>query len=234
MAAVSEIIVREYLESLGFFILQQQKFIAPSRLEDDEIDFYAINPKPRPARELPFVLKSSDLASVERAVVVVKGWHSDTFSPGFLAHAPQIFRFLEPAVFQQAAQAFGQGGTPSKLLVVPALPAGEEARQQSIHLLREKGLDGVISFHTILQELISQIEVNRNYIKSDVLQVIRILKNYDLIRDPQMELFKPRRSRSILPSGHRRERPRGGASPPAEQGSASMPGTGQLNKKPGE
>jgi len=40
-------------------------------------------------------------------------------------------------------------------------------------------------------DLIEQIEVNRNYQKSDLLQVIRILKNYDFFREPQLELFKP-------------------------------------------
>jgi hypothetical protein len=31
--------------------------------------------------------------------------------------------------------------------------------------------------------------------KSDLLQIIRILKNYDFIREPQLELFKSRRRR---------------------------------------
>jgi hypothetical protein len=43
--------------------------------------------------------------------------------------------------------------------------------------------------------LIDQIEVNRNYQKSDLLQIIRILKNYDFLKEPQLELFKPRRSK---------------------------------------
>jgi hypothetical protein len=219
MAAVNEAIVREYFEAQGFFILQQRKFFAPSRQEDDDIDFYVFNPKAEPGKPVPFVLNSAHLAGVQRAVVVVKGWHTDTFSAGFLANSPEIFRFLEPAVFQQAAKAFGESAVLSKLLVVPALPNGEEARQQSIDLLKSKGLDGVIPFQTMLQELVSQVEVNRNYTKSDVLQVIRILKNYDLIRDPQMELFKPRRSRSVLPSGHRREAGRKTGKESAEQGS---------------
>lgn len=219
MAAVNEAIVREYFEAQGFFILQQRKFFAPSSQEDDDIDFHVINPKPQRSRTLPFVLNSTDLTAIEQAIVVVKGWHSDTFTTGFLSSSPEIFRFLEPAVFQQAAKAFGEGAKLFKILVVPALPGGEDARQQSIELLRSKGLDGVIPFHTILQELISQVEVNRNYTKSDVLQVIRILKNYDLIRDPQLELFKPRRSRSFLPSGQRRAEGRRGDKDPAGQGS---------------
>ena len=40
-----------------------------------------------------------------------------------------------------------------------------------------------------------QIEVNRNYQKSDLLQVIRILKNYDFFKEPQLELFRTRRRR---------------------------------------
>jgi hypothetical protein len=42
----------------------------------------------------------------------------------------------------------------------------------------------------MLSDLINHIETNRNYQKSDLLQVIRILKNYDLFATPQMELFE--------------------------------------------
>ena len=193
MSAISETIVREYFELHGFFVRQQRKYIATSRRQDDEIDFLVVNPRQQAAARLPFELGSTDLAGVACAVVVVKGWHTDTFSPGLLANAPEIFRFLEPAVFAPAARAFGGEATPLKLLVVPALPSGAEAHEQSIAMLRAKGVDAVIPFRTMLADLIEQIEVNRNYQKSDLLQVIRILKNYDFLRGPQLELFKPLR-----------------------------------------
>src|SRR5262249_4727373 len=164
-----------------------------SRREDDEIDFLVVHPTHSPAATLPFELRSSDLEGVSRAVVVVKGWHTDTFGPSLLVHAPEIFRFLEPTVFQQAAKSFGGGTAPLKFLVVPALPSGAEAREQSVSLLKAKGVDGVIPFRTMLADLIAQIEVNRNYQKSDLLQVIRILKNYDFFKGPQLELFRQRR-----------------------------------------
>ena len=94
-----------------------------------------------------------------------------------------------------AAKAFGAEGTPLKILVVPALPASAEARDQSIALLRAKGIDAVIPFRTMLSELIEKTETNRNYQKSDLLQVVRILKNYEFFKEPQMELFKMRRGR---------------------------------------
>ena len=147
------------------------------------------------AEALPFVLTSTDLQRVSRAVVVIKAWHTDTFTPGVLANAPEIFRFLEPPVFKQAARALGGGIEPVKILVVPALPQTPEMREQSIQILRGKGVDCVIPFHTMLADLIAQIEVNRNYQKSDLLQIIRILKNYDFFKGPQLELFKPRRKR---------------------------------------
>jgi hypothetical protein len=196
MAAISETIVREYFELHGFLVRQQRKYVAPARREDDEIDFFILNPQPRDREvALPFILSSEDLPGVARAVVVVKGWHTETFSSGVLANAPEIFRFVEPGVFKRATETFGEDGALTKILVVPALPQMEDAREQSVALLRAKGIDAVIPFRTILNDLISQTETNRNYLKSDVLQVIRVLKSYDFFKEPQLELFKPKRKR---------------------------------------
>ncbi len=188
--AVSETIVREFFELHGFFVRQNRKHIAPKR-EDDEIDFYVHNPSgPAEGQEVSFVLEAAlDLACLTRAVVVVKAWHTEVFTQAVLAHAPEMFRFAGPETFARATEAFGGPGPLTKILVVPALPASGVARQQSIDLLKSKGIDAVIPFRTMLSELIEHIEVNRNYQKSDLLQVIRILKNYDLFAPPQLELF---------------------------------------------
>ena len=197
VSAVSETIVREYFELHEFLVRQHRKYISQTRREeDDDIDFFVVNPHRRTQGQvLPFVLTSEDLTGIERAVVVVKGWHTETFSTARLTSAPEIFRFVEPKVFQQAARAFGEEGTPLKILVVPALPHDPHARLESIALLRSKGIDAIIPFQTMLADLIRDTEVNRNYQKSDLLQVIRILKNYDFFREPQLELFKPKRKR---------------------------------------
>ena len=42
---------------------------------------------------------------------------------------------------------------------------------------------------------VEKTEINRNYQKSDLHQIIRILKNYGFLREPQMELFKVKRRR---------------------------------------
>ena len=195
MSAISENLVREYFELHGFFVRQQRKYVAPARTpEEEDADFFVLNPHYEAGtKQPPFLLSSSDLPGVNRAVVVVKGWHTETFTTARLAQVPEIFRFLEPSAFKQATRAFGRDGPLLKILIVPALPQGAEARDQSVELLRGKGIDAIIPFRAILADVIAHIEANRNYQKSDLLQVIRILKNYDFLKDPQMELFKARR-----------------------------------------
>jgi hypothetical protein len=201
MSAVSETIVREFFELHDFLVRQHCKYISQTRRkEDDDVDFFVLNPHPQTTAEaLPFVLGSADLAFIKRAIVVVKGWHTETFSSAVLIHAPEIFRFVEPKAFQQAARAFGKEGAPLKILVVPALPQAAATREESIALLRTKGIDAVIPFHTMLATLVRETQVNRNYQKSDLLQTIRILKNYDLLKEPQLELFKtkPKRKAAV-------------------------------------
>jgi hypothetical protein len=51
-------------------------------------------------------------------------------------------------------------------------------------------VDAILSFRSLLGDLIGKVEVNKSYRKSDTLQVLRILKNYDLLKDPQLDLFK--------------------------------------------
>ena len=196
MSSVSETIVREFFELHEFLIRQNRKYIAQNKREEDDIDFFVLNPHPQKHEGvLPFVLTSSDLAAVERAIVAVKGWHTETFSSARITSTPEIFRFVGTKVFQQAAKVFGENSSTLKILVIPALPQGEQARAESIALLRSKGVDAVIPFRTMLVDLVAKTEVNRNYQKSDLLQMIRVLKNYDFFKEPQMELFKAKRKK---------------------------------------
>jgi hypothetical protein len=199
MSAVSETIVREYFELHEFLVRQHRKYIGQTRREeDDDIDFFVLNPHPQaPSQGLPFVLTSADLPAIERAIVVVKGWHTETFSSARLNSSPEIFRFVEPKVFQQAVRVFGKDGAPLKILVVPALPQAAQARDESVALLRSKGIDAVLPFRTMLTDLVSETETNRNYQKSDLLQIIRILKTYDFFKEPQLELFKTKRRGAV-------------------------------------
>lgn len=202
MAAVSESIVREYFELNGFLVRQFRKHVAPAVRDEDDFDFLVLNPQTESrASELPFLLNTRDLKSVERAMVILKAWHTDIFTPALLTHTPDFFRFLEKKSFQIAAAGLEKTGNLKKILVVPDLPKQAQAREESIAILRSKGLDAAISFPTMLSFLVNEVEPNRNYQKSDLLQLIRILKNYDLFKEPQMDLFRPRRKKKASSKG---------------------------------
>ncbi len=196
MAAINESVIREFFEQNEFLVRQYKKHVAPAGRDDDEFDFLVVNPKPRPrAGDLPFLLGPGDLKFIERAIVVLKAWHTEVFSPALLTHTPDLFRFLTQRAFQQVIQSFSGERPPHKILVVPALPQEARARAESVEILRSKGLDGVLLFRTVLADLVAKVEPNRNYQKSDLLQTLRILKNYEFLKEPQLDLFrsKPRR-----------------------------------------
>jgi hypothetical protein len=202
MPAVSESIVREFFELHGFLVCQQRKHTGAGRDAEEDIDFFVSNPRPaHPTSPVWGVLTSEDLPRIAQAVVVVKGWHTETFGPSIFTHAPEIFRFVEAKTLRQAEQFFGSENPFTKIMVVPALPRGTDAREQTLALLRTKGVDAVIPFHTILRNLIESVEVNRNYQKSDLLQTLRILKNYGFFKENQLELFRPTRKDRRNPAG---------------------------------
>jgi len=196
VSAVSEALVREYFELHGFLVRQQRKHLARAAEEDEEIDFFVWNPQSEDRLgAAPFILNSSNLRAITRGIVAVKGWHTEKFSPAVLAREPELARFAEPKFLKLANQFFGDGEPLTKILVLSELPQSEALRERSVAVLREKGVDAVIPFRTILTELIAAVEVKRNYSKSDPLQLIRILKNYDLFKEAQLELFKAKRRR---------------------------------------
>lgn len=197
MSAIDEGIVREYFEQNGFLVRQVRKYQVSARKKtgDEEIDLLVYNPAwQRGSRKPDFFLFSNELPRVRRAMIAVKGWHTGVFTPNMLKSSPEIFRFLADNVLKEASRFFPAadanetGDDLIKILVLPSLPTQEPFRTQSVALLKERGVDAIISFRSMLLDLIEKTEINRNYSKSDTLQVIRILKNYDLLKDAQMDL----------------------------------------------
>lgn len=204
MSAVSEWIAREYFEQLGFMTSQPVKYVLSARQKkaDEELDLLIVHPQVREHR-IPehMIWTTKDLGSVARAVVGVRGWHTDRIYAAMLEKTPEISRFASQAVRNAAAARLGSGPV-AAVLCLPELPASGELKEKTLHALRERGIDGVLSFRTMLSELVSMVKTNRNYDKSDLLQILRILKNYDFLRDPQMDLFakrgrKPARKKQV-------------------------------------
>ena len=194
MAVVSEWIAREYFEMLGFLVVQPTKYqvTARSKRPVEQFDFAICRTDSTP-HKLPKGLQwtNEDLFNIRRAVVSVRGWHSDRFTPSVLDSSPEIFHFAAEESMNAATELLGEGPT-ARILCVPGLPKSKTTEENALWQLREGGIDGVLVFRSMLKLLIEYVEPSANYEKSDLLQLLRLLKHYDLLREDQLELFRDR------------------------------------------
>ena len=198
MSAVNEWIVREYLEALGFLVRQPRKYqvVARSKGLHEEVDLLATNPALKAGGALPKakLWGAAELAQVANAVVAVRGWHSEKFTAAMLASSPEIYRFAEPESVRAAEAELG-AANPAKILCMADLPTDPDPRAEALGFLKSRGIDGVILFRPMLLELADRLDVKKTYEKSDLLQLLRILKNYDLLKSGQLDLFTQVRRR---------------------------------------
>ena len=202
MAAVSESIVREYVEGLGFLVQQPHKYRVMARAKHpmEEVDFLAINPLAGEAPLMPgaetMVVAGAQLKCLPKVMISLRGWHTDRITPATLETAPEIYRFTDEGSVRDATRRMGAGPL-FKVLCLPGLPTTPALAAQTLARLREKGVDYVVLFPTMLRELAQQVEVNKNYEKSELLQTLRILKSYGLLKEDQLELFRRKPARKV-------------------------------------
>lgn len=205
MAGFDDNLVREYFELGGFFVRQSRKYAVQSRRKraDEESDLLVINPSPRREGTPPFQIFGADLAAISRAVVAVKGWHTTRAVTPAMIRKGELLEFVRKEAVDAAREAFADlgetedeaGGGLTKILVLPGLPTAEPQRADSIALLREHGVDHVLTFRTILESMVQRVESNQSYAKSDTLQLLRLLRVYDMVKSGQLELFPDRSGR---------------------------------------
>lgn len=196
MASVSEWIAQEYFEMLGFLVIQPCKYSVSGRQKrvEEEPDLIIFNPLITEHVLPPSLLwVAADLKKIARAVVGIYGSHTDRFYPAMPENLPEIVRFAGEDSVRMASRRLGSNQI-AKILCLPQLPVAQKLKDETLRILKAKGIDGILEFRTMLVEIIKGIDKNRNYEKSDVLQIIRILKKYDLFRDAQLELFSRKRT----------------------------------------
>lgn len=199
MQRVEEAIVSEYFEQNGFLVRPLRKSRGQTKKGLDEgLDLYVRNMVPlEGSRDPNFLLFSSELRYLESAIVCVRGWFSDKAALASMTGGAEILKHLESNVFKKVekwfaydpAVTFGTRVLPKKILVAPVFPTHEPHRSQCIELLREKGVDGIVSFKSMALDLVDRVDTKQIYDKSDLLQTLRVLKTYDLIKDSQMNLL---------------------------------------------
>lgn len=152
MVEVNEEIVCKWLEEVkGFFVVTDVKYRVPRGWSD--IDIIAYNPI------------TNDVWVLE-----VKGWHTETIYPSYA-------RYVEPLNPTSLAEIRNKLGNRKfkRVLVVSELSV--KSRNKTLQAFKQKGIDDIVEFDKILQELIDTIDVHKSY-DSEVLQTLRLLKIY--------------------------------------------------------
>jgi hypothetical protein len=189
MSDVNLQLVQEYLELHNFMVLTRRKYRLTKREASGEqnIVLVATNLKPEKLdHPLPVTLGPGDIAGVQRAALDVKGWHTDVFSSTIFEARQNIFGFVSQPALEYAEEVFGTTEF-SRILVVSELPGAAEGRAKAEAVVKEHGVDHLLEFPTILRGILGLIQTNHNYTESDVLQLLRIMKRYHLVKDTQLE-----------------------------------------------
>ncbi len=202
MAIVDEDIAREYFELNGLFALQECKYQVQSRKKraDEEIDMYLVNPQAKEAsdRAESFMLSErKDFDSIKYAAVSIKPWHTSLFTPAMLKKSGQTFSFLKRQTQKKAREMFGLSDDSKEkvcfIVVISGFAAAPGLKREAIEMLKSAGVGAALTYPEMLAKLVSAAEPNNNYAKSQLMQTLRILKNYGMIRPAQLELFKQKK-----------------------------------------
>ncbi|MFN4226772.1 MAG: hypothetical protein ACK4F0_01340 [Candidatus Ratteibacteria bacterium] len=133
-----------------------------------------------------FVIEKEKIIFIDKCIVKVISWHTLKLTPSVIKKfSSEIFEITEK--FCKENVIFDKEKY-KKILVIPGLPATESLKNESIKMLKEKGIDHVIFFHTIISDLINKIDERKLY-QSHTLEIIRILKFYKFLSDKSSETF---------------------------------------------
>jgi len=167
---VNEEIVSQYFELNGYFVQTDVLYFKPKEKTGKkssgygDIDLIVTNPK-----------------TGDKAVVGVTGWHTERITPSYVKDwGDRLFSFVSPLALKKAAQVLGTRKF-RKILVVSRLGSKESSKRAFIEKAKEKGVDEIIEFPAILRKLIKFIKTEPSY-DSEVLQTLRLLKIYDLVK----------------------------------------------------
>jgi predicted RecB family endonuclease len=161
MTDVNEEIVRQYMETQGFFVRTDILVWKAKEQTQKKSSGYG---------DIDLLAEDSD---GRRYLIEVKGWHTESIAPNYFRNRRiEIDRLTK----EKAAQLFHSHKFET-VLVVPRLGIEKEEVRR---LARQHGFDQIWEFKDILKQLIQRVVTNVPY-DSEVLQTIRLLKIYKFI-----------------------------------------------------
>ena len=194
-------LVESYFESNGFLVkgTESQQDSVSCKKQNLLPSMAVLNPLAlENDSNLGFRLFTSDLTKIRSALVGLLGWDNTSFSNSHLASDARILKYFKqetkdervPESLVMSPDLMGAGfGEFLRLLVVPALPRSEGKLKETFSFLKGLGLDGVLTMRSMLENLLRQSLPSKSYRGKSIFQILCLMKAYDLVKEPQLEMF---------------------------------------------
>lgn len=162
------------------------------------LEFFRVSPtepdssRAQPAPPFPssFYLYARDLDSVQEATVLVRSWSQWQSKPERLKTGADYYRLVEKNIRKEPDGE--QRASPYLLLLLPGFPVADPWKTRLKDYLTSLNIQGVLSMRAILHDLTQRSEWITSQTGSGytpALDLLRMLRFYDLLKDPQLELF---------------------------------------------
>ncbi len=194
-------LMEAYFESNGFLVRQAGKPDAISVKKNQQVLMTLAIFNPSIPSNLPtagFRFYTSDLVKIRAGLVSLIGWGNSDFTNGMLNNDSSLLKFFKKeakgnrleASFNPGPELAESGmGSFLRLLVVPALPRNEAKIGEVFGILKEAGVDGILTLRAMLENLLRQSEPTKIYTRKPFFQVLKLMKAYELAKEPQLEMF---------------------------------------------
>ncbi|MGF1530386.1 MAG: hypothetical protein ACFCU4_03395 [Puniceicoccaceae bacterium] len=203
-------LVRYYFEEAGFLV-RRPPLVDSLRHEKKGggggVDLQIIRLGASAEKLEAFQLFVSDLTAIESAIVCVRGWGAGGITARMLKNGKAFCGYLEKNLVRELAVILGKEseatwGAPEsglvrckRILILPGLPSGDPHREAAIRMLREVGVEHLLTLRSIIEHLIQKAEGLPNPRDPESLQLLHVLKLFEMVRPQQMDLFSEVRTR---------------------------------------
>lgn len=195
-------LMEAYFESNGFLVRRAGRVesVVSRKKQDSLLTLAIFNPAVlQNSSSLSHRLYTGDLIQIRAALVSLIGWGNTDFTIGMLNNDGLLVKFFKKEVRDDRIQSgFAPGpelaesgmGSFLRLLVVPALPRNETKAGEVFTILQDIGVDGVLTLRSMIENLLKQTEPSKVYTGKPFFQVLKLLKAYELAKEPQLEMFQ--------------------------------------------
>jgi septum formation inhibitor-activating ATPase MinD len=163
-------IVKEFFIINDFYVILKDSFLI---VQNSKKIFKEID---------EFIIEKEKINFINKAIIKPISWHTLKFTPSV------IKKFYEEITFEKTDKILKDliKDNYKKIIIIPGLPVTTNLKNESIKIMKEKGIDHIILFSSIISGLVEKIDERKLY-QSQTLEIIRILKFYKFLSDKKLE-----------------------------------------------